>query len=763
MWPFRRLSARRLEIRRSKAERGRAAGRWWRNRRGLVTAGVTLLLASAAAVIVNLGGVRTPFRLGQYLTRAVVSRVAFHIDDPQQTLEMRLRAKDTSPNHYVLDASLIDEIRGRLGSLLTLAKAGGDAETLTRSAASAKLVLDESAGSALLALIAEDQADVLERAIEAAIARLTQIPLADGNEAALQRPATRAVLIEPPEGRQRTITMAQMIFSRSAESIERALDDAVGPIPPALRGSVKLSLLNLLRGDDASVLAPLYRFDAERTERAAAAARDAVPTQVRRYAVNEIIAPIGPIDADALIRLRAEDAAMRVQADADGVWTRWIELGGRSLLAAVVVVGLSLYLARFQRIQQKTARDAVRHLVAAVILLSLLAASRGVIIWSELPSPVAVGAQALAAALLAIVYAPGVVFAVTAGLAMLITLAVQQNLAYFVALMLVAGVFVLGLREVRSRGRVVVVGLWAALVAAVVGVFGGAQTGQPLEVSALLAAWGAGAALLAAFVIEGMLPLIERVFGLSTGMTLLEWCDADRPLLRLLAVEAPGTYNHSLMVGALSEAAAEAVGADGLLARTGSYYHDIGKINKPEYFVENQSGGVNRHDRLSPAMSLLIIVGHVKDGIEMAREYKLPASLLPFIAEHHGTTLVEYFYHAANRQRRPDDAAVSDTEYRYPGPKPQSRETAIVMLADGVEGAVRAMSEPTPARIEAIVSEIARKRLMDGQFDECDLAFSELATIEASLVKSLCAIYHARIAYPEGDEQPGGSPARSAS
>src|SRR5262249_34334946 len=154
----------------------------------------------------------------------------------------------------------------------------------------------------------------------------------------------------------------------------------------------------------------------------------------------------------------------------------------------------------------------------------------------------------------------------------------------------------------------------------------------------------------------------------------------------------------------------------------------------------------------TPAMSLLIIVGHVKDGIEMAREYGLPASLRPFIAEHHGTTLVEYFYHAANRLRKPDDREVAEAEFRYPGPKPQTRETAIVMLAAGVEGAVRAMSEPTPARIEAVVSEIVRKRLMDGQFDECDLTFHDLAEIEKSLVKTLSGIYHARIVYPEAEE-----------
>jgi putative nucleotidyltransferase with HDIG domain len=220
----------------------------------------------------------------------------------------------------------------------------------------------------------------------------------------------------------------------------------------------------------------------------------------------------------------------------------------------------------------------------------------------------------------------------------------------------------------------------------------------------------------------------------------------------MLAAEAPGTYNHSLLVGALAESAADAISANGLLCRAGAYYHDIGKINKPEYFIENQIQNISRHERLSPAMSLLVIIGHVKDGIEMAKEYKLPASLYAFIPEHHGTTLVEYFYHAAKQARGPDDPEVADTAFRYPGPKPQSRETAILMLCDGVEGAVRAMSEPTPNRIETVVSKIIQKRLMDGQFDECDLTFRELAQVEKSLVKSLCGIYHARIVYPGKEE-----------
>ena len=213
---------------------------------------------------------------------------------------------------------------------------------------------------------------------------------------------------------------------------------------------------------------------------------------------------------------------------------------------------------------------------------------------------------------------------------------------------------------------------------------------------------------------------------------------------------APGTYNHCLNVATIAEAAANAIGADSLHLYVGALYHDIGKINKPDYFVENQSDGYNRHAKLSPAMSLLVIMGHVKDGMELAREYGLPKSLHHYIESHHGTTLVTYFYHKAQQAAEAEGSgeAPSEVTYRYPGPKPRTKEAAILMLCDAVEGATRAMREPTPSRIEALVHSMAQQRLADGQFDDSSLTLRELHIIEAALTKSLCAVYHGRIQYP---------------
>jgi len=272
----------------------------------------------------------------------------------------------------------------------------------------------------------------------------------------------------------------------------------------------------------------------------------------------------------------------------------------------------------------------------------------------------------------------------------------------------------------------------------------------------------AGITLVVGVLIQGLLPLIEKSFRIATSMTLLDYSDANQPLLKRLAMEAPGTFSHSLLVGSISEAAAESIGCNGLLCRVGAYYHDIGKINKPGYFVENEIGSVSRHGELSPAMSQLIIVGHVKDGIEMAKEYSLPAVLRQFIETHHGTTLVEYFFSEAKKKKDGKHSPPSESEFRYVGPKPRTKEAAIVMLADTAEGTVRSMpGELTPTKIETAVHNVAMKRLQDGQFDECELSLRELSQIEASISKTLAAHHHGRIAYPKAADEGGDEQSQS--
>ncbi len=248
-----------------------------------------------------------------------------------------------------------------------------------------------------------------------------------------------------------------------------------------------------------------------------------------------------------------------------------------------------------------------------------------------------------------------------------------------------------------------------------------------------------------------MLWIFERIFDLTTDLTLLELSDTNRPLLKELSMKAPGTFNHVLQVANLAEAAATAIGANALLTRVGALYHDVGKMSKPEYFVENQRGDSNPHDQLKPSMSALIIASHVKEGLEIARRYGIPKTVLNFIPMHHGTTRIEYFYQRALEQHKDEDSDVSEAEFRYPGPRPSTVETSILMLADTVEAAARSLSNPTHKRLEGLIDSLIESKIEDGQLDESGLTFANLNQIREVFLTVLMGFYHVRVKYP-GDE-----------
>ncbi|MEE9523950.1 MAG: HDIG domain-containing metalloprotein [Thermodesulfovibrionales bacterium] len=251
-----------------------------------------------------------------------------------------------------------------------------------------------------------------------------------------------------------------------------------------------------------------------------------------------------------------------------------------------------------------------------------------------------------------------------------------------------------------------------------------------------------------AAIVSISLPLFEYFFKSTTDISLLELLDLNEPLMRNLMITAPGTYHHSVIVGNLVEAAAEAVDVNPLLSHVTAYYHDIGKIKMPEYFVENQAGSVNRHDKLSPHMSSMILVSHVKEGIELAKQHKLPQMVIDIIEQHHGTRLITYFYDKAKNELGEDPP---EEEYRYPGPKPQSRVAALVMLADAVEAASRVLKEPTPSRIELLVDKIINHVFLDGQLDDCELTLKDISLIKKHFTYILTGIFHRRIDYPGFD------------
>jgi len=306
-----------------------------------------------------------------------------------------------------------------------------------------------------------------------------------------------------------------------------------------------------------------------------------------------------------------------------------------------------------------------------------------------------------------------------------------------------AGVY--KVRDARTRGSLIEAGIFVSIIQVVSAFLINPVVNKDILMYILkpLAING----LICAAVVIATSKIFETIFGEITNFTLLELSDSSHPMLKRMVVEAPGSYHHSLIVSNLAEAAADAIDAHSLLVRVGAYYHDIGKMVKPEYFTENQMVVGNKHDDLEPSMSRLVIFNHVKEGIELAQKYHLNHRIIDFIPEHHGTSLMHFFYQKALAEDQPE--GLDERDYRYPGPKPQSKETAIVLLADSVEGATRAMDEHTPQRIEDLVRKVINNKFIDGQLDECNLTLREIDTIASTFVRVLSAMYHGRVKYPE--------------
>jgi len=263
--------------------------------------------------------------------------------------------------------------------------------------------------------------------------------------------------------------------------------------------------------------------------------------------------------------------------------------------------------------------------------------------------------------------------------------------------------------------------------------------------------WGVLNGFLSVILTIGILPFLESYFDITTSFKLMELSNPNQPLLKKMILEAPGTYHHSIVVGNLSETAAEEIGGNGLLARVGAIYHDIGKIKRPYFFTENQEAYKNIHDEMEPSLSALVIASHVKEGIELAKKNKLPKDIIDIIAQHHGTNLITYFFHRALKENGSANDAVAEENYRYSGPKPQTKEAGIILLADSLEAATRSLTNPTPTRIKTLVKEIIQKNLENGQLEECDLTLKDLDKIGDSFSRILTGMFHSRVEYPDED------------
>ncbi|HEX9950539.1 MAG TPA: HDIG domain-containing protein, partial [Rubricoccaceae bacterium] len=470
-----------------------------------------------------------------------------------------------------------------------------------------------------------------------------------------------------------------------------------------------------------------------------ATVRTVLPTAGRVLRSTTLIRRGDVVTPDKADQLRSLGLAQR---DRSGV--SWVQtVLGRALLVLAALVPFLLFL----RLLRPNIYGDTRTFVLVVLVLGSVVAAYAAagIAGGETRFAVPV---ALAVVLLTIAFDSRVGSFATITLALLGGLVFGFDFEFLFATLIVGVLAVFSVRDVKSRSQLLASAGLIAVAYGVIVVGYALLRAEPFTDrfagEALAAAASALLLLLAAPLLWG----IERAFGVTTDLTLLELSDTNRPLLKELSVRAPGTFNHALQVANLAEAAADAIGANALRARVGALYHDIGKMLKPEYFVENQRPGENPHESLKPSMSALVIAAHVRDGVDLGRQNRLPTVVLDFIATHHGTSVMEYFFRKAEEQRGPEDTPVDPADYRYPGPRPFTNEQAIVMLADSVEAASRSLDRPTPRRLESLVETIVTSRIESGQLDTCALTFQDVARIKETFLAMLAGIYHFRVRYP---------------
>jgi len=705
---------------------------------------------------------------GHVMDRTRTVRVKFSTFDETETERIREAERQRTPRVYVRDRAAFEDIRTSLTNLPASLAGAATLDEVDRGIrerfglseeelAALRAVTDDPGGSTAWQASVTTLMDILGRR-----------PILDGRtyQAATQEGLNEQIELrgdaDPERVAKRAAINADDAVQLGAET-ERIVHIAgfTAPVDGVVVG-------RLTRG-----VRPTFQFDADQTREAQDAAASRVTPVRREYAVGQRIFDRGDVlDESQLALHRRELAEFADQAPRWRLWTQRIALFGTVGGMTAILGG---YLITFNR---RIARRSARMGWIAGLVGGALTLACAVTVTDPRFAMLAVpGSVVLVAVLMRIAYDRRTAAVIGMTTAVLVCIALDRSMGMFALCLAGIAAACGALGEVRDRREIIRMSLGTAAVLAV----GAALVGlidRPLSPAAVAAARDQTLAEgmlagLGGLVVGGVtlfvLPFVERVFDITTGLTLIELRDPKQPLLREMQQRAPGTYNHSLNVASIAEAAAEAIGADSLLTYVGCLYHDIGKINKPEYFIENQRRGVNRHDKLSPAMSLLVIVGHVKDGVEMAREHGVPHPIIHFIEAHHGTTLVEFFYRRAQEQAKDTDESgkprdaeperlPDEVDYRYPGPKPQTKEVAITMLADAVESATRTLAEPTPSRIDALVRHLAQARLADGQFDECDLTLREVRTICDSISKTVASIYHGRIKYAS-DEPKRETPA----
>jgi hypothetical protein len=715
--------------------------------------GLALVAAVAVCVIIQAWDPPKHWRTGMVPTRFVTSRVEFKQENKANTEQARRKAREETKAIFQEDKTPLVQLRAKLRTTIAdLTKA----ETLTpqtrilweefqpveKGTAPSKPQDDAAFREFRKALTGKDNLDQLDRAVAEAFAGLEEHGLLANPSKTLNGFNQKTIEVYQADklADRRDVEVSDVVFDPQA--IKQKLTEGLGS--KAIADRVYTWLQRHMHPALPAEPVTTLTIQLEASKAAQDANASKVEPVVDTYRRGDRLANAGEsIDGPKLELLKAEYAAFIEQR-------RFLDRFCRGSAVLSVVFAMFTLCAMYMRYRQRGVQAEIDRfagamgLAVATVALALWAAGDP---WRAEPVPLIVFGMTMA-----IAYRQELALLFTGVVSWIIVLAMGENLPMFLLLFGTTAAAALNLGRIRSRSKLIYVGLFAGGVAALLDLAMNMIDNQPLGLGLLR---GAGRqflwATMAGFFMTGLLPFVERLFGVLTDLSLLELGDITHPVLQELVRRAPSTYNHSITVGSIAEAAADAIGARGLLCRVGAYFHDIGKMLKPGYFVENQGKEGSRHDGLVPAMSTLVIIAHIKDGADLARQHHLPSPIIDMIQQHHGTMLMEYFYDRAHTQQAadPNSSEIDENLFRYPGPKPQTKEAAVLMLADAVESASRTLVDPTPGRIEGLVRDLAQRRLQGGQFDESGLTLRELGTIEQSLAMSVASIYHGRLKYPD--------------
>ncbi len=691
--------------------------------------GIAFLLL--AVVVIWMGGYYywPKLTVGQEAMEDIHASIGFTFRDDEATEQLRREAAQNVPPLYKLDER---RIAADLDGLIDLLKKVGRGDEDSSSGADlfekVSKLLDSRSSEEVKELLGTQDAAALLAKLKLTIVKASQYRIS---------PTPVSFPSDQIGVETRAVNEVQL------ELRERIRKD----FPPPINES-SLRLMEAIASDLTSIFTAKYRREDLEAVR-----------KLRTFASKSVSVQFTTVEEGTKVIERGEEITPRHVAQIEEMrrilslkrspTARLANLVGAALAVCALTVGTAIFLARFHSVVFKS--NSRLMLIALVTLMSMAASKALLYLWPAsafFSYPVAAPFGAFVLSMMLGLRLAGF---------MAIPMAVLLGMSFGSSLSPVlvgilggwAAAFFAG--SVRHRKDLLktgfVVGLVNGCAIAAVGALEGAKVGT----LAVQAAGGISVALGAILVAAVFLPVLEWVFKTPTNISLVELMDSNHPLLKRMIMEAPGTYYHSLMVGNLAESAAETVGANPLLARVGSYFHDIGKLKKPLYFSENEAFGRSKHDTLSPRMSNLIILSHVKDGVDVACKYKLNRALLDVIKQHHGTSLNYYFYKRAEELNE-EGASIAESEFRYPGPRPQTQEAAIIMLADSVEAASRSLERPTAAKIRAVVKSIIRARLEDGQLDGCDVTLKDLHGIEETFNRILMNTLHPRVKYPEEEK-----------